>query len=60
MPLLRGRRHDENTTRYQMREKLFSIGDDYWIETGGGRARVQGERKGAAGPRHAGAGGALR
>jgi uncharacterized protein YxjI len=28
------RRHDEPSgTRYQMREKLFSIGDDYWIET---------------------------
>jgi uncharacterized protein YxjI len=23
-------------TRYQMREKLFAIGDDYWIETEGG------------------------
>ena len=27
-------RHDEQGgTRYQMREKLFSIGDDFWIET---------------------------
>jgi uncharacterized protein YxjI len=27
------RRHDEPAgTRYQMREKLFAIGDDYWIE----------------------------
>ena len=27
-------RHDElGGTRYQMREKLFSIGDDFWIET---------------------------
>jgi uncharacterized protein YxjI len=25
-------RHDEGGTRYQMREKLFAIGDDYWIE----------------------------
>ena len=33
------RRHDEQAgTRYQMREKLFSIGDDFWIET------EQGER----------------
>jgi len=33
------RRHDEVAgTRYQMREKLFSIGDDFWIET------EQGER----------------
>jgi uncharacterized protein YxjI len=23
-------------TRYQMREKVFAIGDDYWIETEGG------------------------
>jgi uncharacterized protein YxjI len=31
------RRHDEpGGTRYQMREKLFSIGDDFWIETEGG------------------------
>ena len=30
-------RHDESGgTRYQMREKLFSIGDDYWVETEGG------------------------
>ena len=31
MPLLRGRR-DDGGTKYRMREKLFSIGDDYWIE----------------------------
>jgi uncharacterized protein YxjI len=31
MPLLRGRR-DDGGTRYRMREKLFAIGDDYWIE----------------------------
>ncbi|MBV9417260.1 MAG: LURP-one-related family protein, partial [Solirubrobacterales bacterium] len=31
------RRHDEQAgTRYQMREKLFAIGDDYWIETQNG------------------------
>ena len=35
MPLLRGR-HDEDGTKYQMREKLFAIGDDYWIETDNG------------------------
>ena len=35
MPLLRGR-HDSGGTKYQMREKMFSIGDDYWIETEGG------------------------
>ena len=32
MPLLRGRR-DSGGTKYRMREKLFSIGDDFWIET---------------------------
>ena len=27
-------RHEQSAgTRYQMREKLFSIGDDFWIET---------------------------
>jgi uncharacterized protein YxjI len=31
MPLRRGRR-DDGGTKYRMREKLFSIGDDYWIE----------------------------
>jgi uncharacterized protein YxjI len=35
MGFLRG--HDEvGGTRYQMREKLFSVGDDFWIETEGG------------------------
>ncbi|MFL5938409.1 MAG: hypothetical protein ACJ76U_16395 [Gaiellaceae bacterium] len=36
MPLLRGRRGDDGGTKYQMREKAFTIGDDYWIETDGG------------------------
>jgi uncharacterized protein YxjI len=32
------RRHDEpGGTRYQMREKLLSIGDDFWIETEDGQ-----------------------
>jgi uncharacterized protein YxjI len=31
-------RHEEaGGTRYQMREKLFAIGDDFWIETEGGQ-----------------------
>jgi uncharacterized protein YxjI len=31
-------RHDQpQGTRYQMREKLFAIGDDFWIETGDGQ-----------------------
>lgn len=35
MGLLR-HRHDSEGTRYRMREKMFSIGDDFWIETEGG------------------------
>ena len=35
MPLLRGRR-DSGGTKYRMREKLFSIGDDFWIENDDG------------------------
>ena len=30
------RHHEPGGTRYQMREKLFAIGDDFWIETEGG------------------------
>jgi uncharacterized protein YxjI len=38
MPLLRGRRGDDlGGTTYQMRERVFSIGDDFWIETDDGR-----------------------
>src|ERR1700745_686806 len=36
MPLLRGRRDHHGGTKHQMREKMFAIGDDYWIETDGG------------------------
>jgi uncharacterized protein YxjI len=36
MPLFGGRRDDRGGTKYQMREKLFSIGDDFWIETDAG------------------------
>jgi uncharacterized protein YxjI len=35
MPLLR-RDHDAGQTQYQMREKMFSIGDDFWIENQAG------------------------
>ena len=35
MPLLRGRR-DNGGTKYQMREKLFAIGDDFWVENEAG------------------------
>src|SRR3954451_15006927 len=46
MPLLRGRHGGgDNGTKYRMREKMFSIGDDYWIETDGGERafKVNGE-----------------
>ena len=36
MGLLRNRRDELNGTRYQMRERVFDIGDDFWIETEGG------------------------
>jgi len=36
MPLLRGRRGEANVARYRMQEKLFAIGDDFWIENEGG------------------------
>ena len=35
MPLRRGH-GDDGGTKYQMREKMFAIGDDYWIETDSG------------------------
>jgi uncharacterized protein YxjI len=35
MPLLRGRR-DDGGTKYRMREKMFAIGDDFWIENDDG------------------------
>ena len=35
MPLLR-RRNDLGGTKYRMREKIFAIGDDYWVENGAG------------------------
>jgi uncharacterized protein YxjI len=37
MALLRGRRDEASTTRYRMQEKLFAIGDDFWIENEEGR-----------------------
>ena len=30
------RHHGQAGIRYQMREKLFAIGDDFWVETEGG------------------------
>ena len=35
MPLLRNR-GGSSGTHYQMREKMFAIGDDFWVETDGG------------------------
>ena len=37
MALRRHTRHDESAVRYQLRERLISVGDDYWIEDGQGR-----------------------
>jgi uncharacterized protein YxjI len=36
MGLLRHRHDQLSGTRYQMRERIFDIGDDFWIETEGG------------------------
>jgi uncharacterized protein YxjI len=37
MGLLRRDRHDEEPAlRFQMRQKLIAVGDDYWIEDGSG------------------------
>jgi len=38
MGLLR-KSDDISGTRYQMRERVFAIGDDFWVETGGGHRR---------------------
>jgi uncharacterized protein YxjI len=35
MPLLR-RRDDLGGTKYRMREKIFALGDDYWVEDDAG------------------------
>jgi uncharacterized protein YxjI len=45
MGLLRGRGDDNGGRRYQMHEKMFSIGDDYWIEDDSGQRayRVNGK-----------------
>jgi uncharacterized protein YxjI len=45
MGLLRHRQERAAGTSYRMREKLFSIGDDYWIETEAGErfAKVNGK-----------------
>ena len=40
-----GRRGKSDWVRYRMKEKLFSIGDDFWVETDGGERafRVDGK-----------------
>jgi uncharacterized protein YxjI len=45
MSLLRGRRDEQAGRRFRMRQKLLSIGDDFWIEDeAGNRAyRVDGK-----------------
>ena len=40
MGLLRGR-HDNANVKYQMRQKAFAIGDDYWIENGDGERQYK-------------------
>ena len=52
MPLRR-RHRGPGGTQYRMREKMFSIGDDFWIENGDGERGVQGRRQGAARPQDA-------
>ena len=41
MGLLRHRRDDLGGRTYRMREKMFSIGDDYWVETGEGERVIK-------------------
>ena len=36
MGLLRRRGRDDGGTKYRMREKMFAIGDDFWIENDAG------------------------
>jgi uncharacterized protein YxjI len=45
MGVIRHRHDDSGTTRYQLHERLISVGDDYWIEdSAGNRAfRVDGK-----------------
>lgn len=37
MPLRRHARHEEPEIRFQLRQRLISVGDDYWIEDGQGQ-----------------------
>ena len=40
-----GRREERRAVHYRMRQKLVSIGDDYWIEDGDGRRAYKVDRK---------------
>ena len=51
MALRRSKRDEPEPRRFQMREKLIAIGDDYWIEDDGGHRR-SGRRQGGPHPRH--------
>jgi uncharacterized protein YxjI len=41
MGLLRDRRERVDGTTYRLQEKIFSIGDDYWIETESGERAIK-------------------
>lgn len=41
MPLFRGRRESAGATKYRMQEKLFAIGDDFWIENEAGERTLK-------------------
>ena len=47
MGLLRNRGGDDERVRYQMREKLISIGDDYWVEDADGNKAYKVDGKAA-------------
>ena len=47
MGLLRNRGHGEEHVRYQMQEKLISIGDDYWVEDADGNKAYKVDGKAA-------------
>ena len=51
MGLLCGRSGDDGT-KYQMREKVFAIGDDYWIENDAGERAFKVDGKAHAHSRH--------
>ena len=50
MSLRRSKRHDQDAQRFQLRQDLISIGDDYWVEDEARREGVQGRRQGRAVP----------